>query len=105
MVSAIEVLPVRSISTVSSAFMSSRQERATALISSPCGALAPEGGGSGEKSASRGDKWFSAKPSSSGANAAPRVVNIVLPAAGFQWVSLGQLGFSTGRPGEASLLL
>ena len=47
MVSAIEVLPVRSISTVFSAFMSSRLARAVARRSSSCGTCAPEGGGSG----------------------------------------------------------
>ena len=45
MVSAIEVLPARSISTVSSAFMSSRQARATARISSSCGGARSGGRG------------------------------------------------------------
>ena len=62
MVSAIEVLPTRSISTVFSAFMSSRQARATARISSSSGASAPERGGSEVRFASSGESRFRFRP-------------------------------------------
>ena len=71
MVSAIEVLPARSISTVSSAFMSSRQARAIGPEILILRSLAPEGGGSEERSASRRDNGFSSRPSFNSATRAP----------------------------------